>query len=120
MRQVHQLLLTALLSLTFVVTKAQKKEPPVLLLKEGAVKPAFNITEAAIEAFNNKAARHKERAFAVLQFESIPSAETRNALSTERLYGKYLWKAECRCIKKGRCQSSDTTYCEAKDAPCTG
>jgi hypothetical protein len=79
MIRIHQILLAALLLLS-LFTKAQKKEP-VLLLKEGRVKTTYNITEGAVEHFNNNAVHHKDKTFAVLQFETLPTVETRNHLS---------------------------------------
>jgi subtilisin family serine protease len=78
---INQILLPALLLLS-IAANAQKKEP-VLYLKEGPVKTAYNITETSVEGFNNKALRHKDRTFAVLQFQTLPSAETRNFLAKQ-------------------------------------
>lgn len=79
MLQVRPSLLIALLFLT-LVTKAQKKEP-ALLLREGRVNTAYNISDKTVAEFNSKATRYKDKTFAVLQFESLPSVETRNYLS---------------------------------------
>ena len=65
-----------------MATSAQKKEP-VLYLKDGPVKTAYNITDGVVEGYNSKAVRHKDRTLAVLQFQSLPSAETRNYLSKQ-------------------------------------
>lgn len=62
-----------------LIAGAQKKHP-VLLFKNEQLKTSNNITEANIESFNKKAARYKNKTLAVLQFESLPSLETRNLL----------------------------------------
>lgn len=81
MIHIRQTLLPIFLFLS-LAAQAQKKEP-VLLLKEGKVKTAFNITEDAVDHFNSKAIRHRDKAFAVLQFEALPTAENRDLLSKQ-------------------------------------
>lgn len=78
MMQIRQTLLAAFLFFSLTTT-AQKKDP-VLLLKAGRVKTDQNITEATVDHFNRNAPRHRDKAFAVLQFESLPTAETRRLL----------------------------------------
>ena len=79
MKQQNQLLLTALLFLS-LTTKAQKQEP-VLFLKSGNFKTAHNITEASVKDFNRKVVRHRDKGFAMLEFEKLPTAEIRAHLS---------------------------------------
>ena len=83
MRSINQILLTISFLLTSIsLTYAQKKEP-VLLLKEGKFRTVSNITEGYIEKFNKNAPRFKDKAYAVLQFESVPSTEIRLFLSKQ-------------------------------------
>lgn len=53
------------------------------MLREGAVKTAYNITDGAVESFNTRALRHRDRTLAVLQFQTLPDPETRNYLSRQ-------------------------------------
>ena len=81
MLRAHQILLPALLFFSLAV-QAQKKDP-VLLLKEGPVKTVYNITDGAVESYNSRAVRHRDRTLAVLQFQSLLTPETRNYLAKQ-------------------------------------
>lgn len=59
---------------------AQKKDF-TLLLKSGSVGPETNVRQQVIDSFNAKAIRFHNKAFVVLQFESIPSLGTQKLLS---------------------------------------
>src|SRR5258705_1248078 len=51
-----------------------------LLLKNGAFIPQKNITADLAGRFNRKASRTDEKAFAIIQFEKIPTIEERKQL----------------------------------------
>jgi hypothetical protein len=52
-------------------------------LKTGTVFTKPNIQKAVIDSFNSHAARFQQKAFAVIQFRTIPAEETRKLLSSE-------------------------------------
>ncbi|ANE52554.1 S8 family serine peptidase [Flavisolibacter tropicus] len=71
-------LLTVLLGLSgFAFAQKEKK---AIRLKSGVVYAAPNIITDSIEQFNKKAF-HKEKAFAILQFETIPNEEVKQQLA---------------------------------------
>lgn len=71
-------LLSVLLSLS---TSLLAQVDYTVYLKNGIVHPQANIKKAFIDSFNTRAARFQQKTFAILQFESIPTEETRKILS---------------------------------------
>lgn len=73
-----------LLSLLFFLTSqlfAQKDFS--VQLKTGTVRVQPNIQKPVLDSFNAKALRFQQKAFAVLQFESIPTEETKKLLTSK-------------------------------------
>ena len=54
-----------------------------LNLRSGTIRVKGNMRQAAIDSFNSRAARFQDKAFAVLQFEQIPSERSRKMLSDQ-------------------------------------
>ncbi len=81
MKQNHYRLLAALL-FSVVFVNAQKKTP-LILFKSGAVKTEYNISEANLARFNTNSARIKNKTVAVLQFQTLPTAQTKKYLATQ-------------------------------------
>lgn len=54
---------------------------PSIQFKNGTVKIQPNIQQAAIDSFNTKAVRYQQKTFAVLQFQSLPTEESKKMLS---------------------------------------
>src|SRR6187431_3085326 len=50
-------------------------------LSSGTIHPAANIHQAVIDSFNSHTIRLNNKAFAVIQFESIPSEQIKDRLS---------------------------------------
>ena len=75
----NQLLLLSVLFVFSVSLSAQMDYS--LKLKNGYVHPQPNIRKAFIDSFNGGASRFQQKTFAILQFESLPTAETRKLLA---------------------------------------
>lgn len=73
--------LIAVLSLICITTGAQQKEPYSLLLNSGAFVPPKNITVEKIDSINRIASRIRQKSFAIIQFETLPTDEKRRQLS---------------------------------------
>ena len=54
-----------------------------IFLKNGFVHPQPNIKKAFVDSFNTRAARFQQKTFAILQFESLPTEETKKMLSAK-------------------------------------
>ena len=52
-----------------------------IFLKNGFVHPHPNIKKSFVDSFNTRAARFQQKTFAILQFESLPTEETKKMLS---------------------------------------
>ena len=74
----NQTVLLIALCLISSVSLAQKK--PLLFLKSGPVSVETEIKQSSLDSFNKKVSRYNNKAFAVLQFESIPTEGTKKAL----------------------------------------
>ena len=71
---------TACFLLVYISVFAQKNADAVLL-RSGTVKLESNLRQSYIDTLNNTVLRFNNKAFAILQFESIPSEVTRKWLS---------------------------------------
>jgi len=78
MKNFKGLLLIGFLTCAYIAV-AQKKDP-ALYLRNGQNRTIRNIEANYIDQFNRKVPRHKNKAFAVIQFEAIPNVETREWL----------------------------------------
>lgn len=72
------LLLSVLLSISSTLLAQKDKS---IQFRNGVVTVEANIQKNVLDSFNAKAVRYQQKAFAVLQFESIPSEEVKNLLS---------------------------------------
>ena len=81
MKSNHPLFLAFLLLCTLSVA-AQKKELP-LFLNDGVHKSSYTITPARIDSFNHHASRFKGKTIAVLQFQTLPSEETKRQMALQ-------------------------------------
>jgi hypothetical protein len=78
--KLNRFLLTAAFSFFCTILSAQKQPQPILL-KSGSIQPTENIRQANLDSFNIKAARYNNKAFALLQFENLPTEEIKKLLS---------------------------------------
>lgn len=75
----NQLLLLSVLSFAFSALFAQKDNS--VQLRTGSISVQPNIQKSVLDSFNAKASRFQKKTFAVVQFESIPTEETKKLLS---------------------------------------
>lgn len=80
----HQLLLTLLL--LFSATSFSQKRDLTILLKDGDLNVAQNVSGPFCEAFNKQAPRYLGKAYALVQFFEIPTAATRQQLEQKGIH----------------------------------
>lgn len=74
----HRLFLLSVLLLFFSSVSAQTD--PVIHLKNRQLRVQPNLKKATLDSFHSKSARFQQKTFAILQFETLPSEETRKIL----------------------------------------
>src|SRR5687767_15342556 len=80
--KLNQFLLLATFLFFAGTLPAQRKTDFLLQLKNGQVQTAGNISKQVIDSFNSKTIRTNNKSFVIIQFESIPTQEIRNQLSS--------------------------------------
>jgi hypothetical protein len=76
--KLNRLLFLGTLLLSSSLLLAQNKFS--IALRNGAISPEANIRQSFVDSFNKKAVRVNNKSFAVLQFENIPTDQTRKTL----------------------------------------
>lgn len=67
--------------LLFISSSLLAQTEYTIYLKNGPVHPQPNVKKAFVDSFNTRAARVQKKAFAVIQFESLPTEATKKMLS---------------------------------------